>query len=235
MTLKIGILNSDFVRPELAGTFGEYPHMFSELLKNPDPSVEFISYDVILGVYPDNIDDVDAYLITGSKFSVYDNEDWIRRLGSFVVELNDRKKKLLAICFGHQMVAHFLGGKTAKSDVGWTVGVHSCLMMEDVFGNNCDGQVLNFLASHQDQVIELADGARTIASNENCPHVMTRIGDHILTLQWHPEFTKDYLEKLLHIRRDLLGDELFLPALDSLSMPIDNDQFSHWAIDFMRG
>jgi GMP synthase-like glutamine amidotransferase len=218
----------------LVGTYGDYPYMFTELLKSADPSIETISYDVMLGKYPVDIDEVDAFLITGSKFSVYDDEEWIHRLGAFVVKLNDRKKKLLAICFGHQMVAHFLGGETAKSEKGWTVGVQRCSVTEDLAGNASAGESLNLLASHQDQVTKVANGAVTIAGNEYCPHVMTRLGDHTLTLQWHAEFIKDYFQELLKLRREIIGEDSFQAALGSLSLPIDNQKFARWAIDFMR-
>lgn len=234
MSFKIGILNADFVRPELVGTYGDYPYMFTELLKSVDPSIETIAYDVMLDKYPADIDEVDAFLITGSKFSVYDDEEWIHRLGAFVVQLNERKKKLLAICFGHQLVAHFLGGKTAKSDRGWAVGVQHCAVTEDLAGNASSGESLYLLASHQDQVVKVADGAVTIASNEYCPHVMTRLGNHTLTLQWHAEFNKDYFKELLNLRRDILGEDNFQTALDSLSLPIDNQKFARWAIDFCK-
>lgn len=234
MSFKIGILNTDFVRPELVDTYGDYPYMFTELLKSADPAIETIAYDVMLDKYPADIDEVDAFLITGSKFSVYDDEEWIRRLGAFVVELDERKKKLLAICFGHQMVAHFLGGETAKSHRGWTVGVQRCAVTEDLAGHTFSGEYLNFLASHQDQVIKVADGAITIAHNEYCPHVMTRLGNHTLTLQWHPEFIKGYFQELLNLRRELLGEDIFQAALDSLSLPIDNQKFARWALDFMQ-
>ena len=122
--MKIGVLKADDVRPELVDHFGEYPEMFREILLAADPNVEIISYEVMSGEYPSDIDEVDGYVITGSKLSVYDDVDWIKQLGQFVQRLHQAKKKLVGICFGHQMVAHFLGGRTEKSDKGWGVGVH---------------------------------------------------------------------------------------------------------------
>jgi len=43
-----------------------------------------------------------------------------------IAHLNDQAKRLVGICFGHQLVAQAFGGKTEKSEKGWGVGVHTC-------------------------------------------------------------------------------------------------------------
>ena len=123
--MKLGILKTDAVRPEWVPEFGEYPDMFVALLGQLDPALEFVVYDVEQGEFPDDIDEVDAYLITGSKSSVYDDKPWIAALMDFVRELDRRHKKIVGICFGHELVAQALGGKTEKSSKGWREGLHT--------------------------------------------------------------------------------------------------------------
>jgi GMP synthase-like glutamine amidotransferase len=95
--VKIGILKTDTVRPEWVPDFGEYPDMFVALLGRADPQLQFQTYDVESGEYPADIDEVDAYLITGSKSSVYDDQPWIPPLMEFVREEHSRGKKILGI------------------------------------------------------------------------------------------------------------------------------------------
>ena len=57
--MKIGILKADNVRPELVDNFGEYPEMFREILLAADPNTEIISYEIMSGEYPGDIDEVD--------------------------------------------------------------------------------------------------------------------------------------------------------------------------------
>lgn len=38
-----------------------------------------------------------------------------------------------------------------------------------------------------------------------CPNAGFVIGDHVLTVQGHPEFTRDYARTLMNHRRALLG------------------------------
>ena len=91
--MKLGILKTDTVRPEWVPEFGEYPDMFVDLLGQADPDLQFQVYDVENGEYPADIDEVDAYLITGSKSSVYDDKPWIGELMDFVRQLDQRRKK----------------------------------------------------------------------------------------------------------------------------------------------
>ena len=79
-----------------------------------DPSIQFQTYEVQLNNYPLDIDECDAYLITGSKASSYDDEQWIHDLKKFIQSLNKNKKKLIGICFGHQIIAEALGGSVKK-------------------------------------------------------------------------------------------------------------------------
>ena len=67
---------------------------------------------------------VPTIVITGSKKSVYDDEPWIHDLSNFVLQLHEHKKKTVGICFGHQLIAQALGGRTEAADAGWGVGIH---------------------------------------------------------------------------------------------------------------
>ena len=124
--MHIGILKTDAVRPEWVDEFGEYPDMFQRLVLAANSDVSFSVWDVEEGVRPTpaEIDAVDGFIITGSKSSAYDDKEWIRDLERLVQELHARRKKMVGICFGHQVIARALGGTVAKSDKGWGVGVN---------------------------------------------------------------------------------------------------------------
>ena len=59
--------------------------------------------------------DCDAYLITGSRDSVYDDLPWIFDLVRFLEGALRAGKQILGICFGHQLMAHFFGGRVAPT------------------------------------------------------------------------------------------------------------------------
>lgn len=233
--MKIGILKTDTVREELVAEFGEYPDMFADLLRGADPELQFRVYDVENGEYPEDIDEVDGYLITGSKSSVYEDQEWILRLQAFVQELHEHRKKLVGICFGHQMVAQALGGKTEKSDKGWGVGRHGASFDESPEWHDGEGQDFHLLVSHQDQVVEPAPGTVVLAGSEFCENAVCQLGDHILTFQGHPEFIRSYSENLLNIRREIIGEDIYASGVASLEAPLDRERVGAWMVNFLRG
>ncbi|WHI45483.1 hypothetical protein [Microbulbifer sp. VAAF005] len=156
--MKIGILKTDDVRKELVDEFGEYPEMFVNLLHDQDSGLEFITFEVQHGQYPEQIDEVDAYLITGSKTGVYDDKPWIAPLMEFVRKLHEKQKPTIGICFGHQIIAQALGGRARKSDKGWGLGVHTYEMQETPSWMSEPTLNFSLLVTHQDQVDQLPPG-----------------------------------------------------------------------------
>ncbi|MEO1078995.1 MAG: GMP synthase [Pseudomonadota bacterium] len=232
--MKLGILKTDAVREEWVPEFGEYPDMFIRLLGSRDPELEFAVYDVMLGEYPEQVDDVDAYLITGSKFSVYEDLDWIRRLLDFLRELHARRKKIVGICFGHQAVAQALGGETRKADEGWGVGLHRHrFAIRPDWLDNADDEFA-VLVSHQDQVVELPEDAEVLAGSSFCPNAVFQLGDHVLTFQGHPEFVNDYSRAIIEYRWDLIGDEKAEEGIASLEGQPETDRMAGWILNFLR-
>lgn len=232
--MKIGILKTDAVRPEWVPDFGEYPDMFVSLLGRVDSGLSFVVYDVEEGVYPEDIDEVDAYLITGSKSSVYEEKPWIARLMEFVRELDGRKKKLVGICFGHQIVAHALGGKTEKSAKGWGQGLHTHTFVETPDWHDGESADLHILVSHQDQVVTNAEGARVLASSDFCENAVVQIGKHILTFQGHPEFLPAYSREIMDYRRDLIGEEVYASGVASLTRAQEGERVARWILAFLK-
>jgi len=232
--MKLGILKADAVRPDWVPRFGEYPDMFIELLSQADPDMEFEVYDVEQGQYPQDIDDVDAYLITGSKSSVYEDKPWIAALLEFVRELHRRRKKLVGICFGHQLVAQALGGRVEKSPAGWGVGLHTHRFANKPAWHDGGDPDLAILVSHQDQVMEAAEGAVVLAGSEFCENAVCQVGDHILTFQGHPEFLPGYAFEIMQFRRELIGDSAYREGMASLRGEHEGRRVADWIVDFLH-
>ena len=233
-TIKLGILQCDSVLPQFQEAFGNYPKMITELFKQVDPTIELITYDVQHGHYPEQIDECDAYVTTGSKASVYDNEEWITQLETYFRQLHQARIKLIGICFGHQLIAQALGGKVQSAAQGWGVGVHTNKFLNKPKWLNSDKNEFNLVVSHKDQVVELPDNTTVVAANTFCPYASLQIGEHIFTVQGHPEFSKTYSKTLMTHRKKILGEACFQQGIDSLSLPTDHLAFTQWMIDFIK-
>lgn len=232
--MRVGILKADTVLPELATRFGEYPDMFARILSAADPTLRYRVFDVEHGALPASLDACDAWLITGSRHSVYEPLPWIRQLGDLVRRLIEERRKLVAVCFGHQLVAHAVGGRTERAPHGWTVGVQEH-RLDAPYPWAVGDERLQLIHSHQDQVVHLPRGATRVGGNELCPNGLYRIGDHVMAFQGHPEFTPGYARMLYEGRRAQLGEETYRRAVDSLAGPNDAAALARSIVGFVRG
>ena len=232
--MKLGILRTDTVRPELADEFGQYPDMFRSLLGAVDDSIEFATFDVERDEFPDTIEAADAYLITGSRFSAYDNEPWIHRLLAFVRELHRARMKVVGICFGHQIIALALGGVVEKSERGWGVGLHKAKFDTRPTWHDRNDPSFHVLVSHQDQVTQLPQGMTRLAGSAFCPNAVAQVGAHMLTFQGHPEFVTGYSRALIEFRRQTLDEERYHDGLASLTIAPERERIARWIVDFLR-
>ena len=276
--MHIGILKTDAVRSEWVPTFGEYPDMFERLVRGADSSARFTTWDVEAGIHPSEgeIDSVDGFIITGSKSSVYDDKSWIRDLEGLIQTLHAKRKKMVGICFGHQIIAKALGGLVSKSEKGWGVGInvydltdlpfepadeagmnkadtkrtadsaqthilepqtleHKTLEPQTLEHKPLEHKTLKLVASHQDQVEALPPGARTIATNAHCENAGFVMGDHIFTLQGHPEFIPDYAEVIMALRYDMIGAGRVAEGRASLEHhQHEGSRVAEWMVDFFN-
>lgn len=232
--MRLGVLIADNIDTEQASEFGDFPEMFADLLNISSDNIKVVEYDIRKKQYPDDINEVDAYLLTGSRAGVYDNLDWFPELAEFIKVLHAKEKKLIGICFGHQFIAHTLGGHAEKSSKGWGVGAYSVQVQSDNSITSDDVKDFTIISCHQDQVIKPAIGAQVIAGNDFCPNAVCVVGDHILTFQGHPEFTKGFSKAFIEDERHIYGDEKSDEAIASLDQPLDRQLISSWMVDFLR-
>ncbi len=237
--MRIGILETATLEPAVKNKYGSYAEMFQRLFLSVDNQLQFNDYPVINGLYPDSIDECDAFLITGSKFDAHGEDPWILKLRDYIIDLHQQRKRLIGICFGHQLIARALGGLTQRNKNGWGVG-NACSHIDQVKpwmgaeNNQSSKKQFSLLVSHQDQVVKLPDQAQLIASSDYCPISSYQVGNHILTFQGHPEFQAEYLRYTMTKRHDLIGEEKYQQAMASLKQPNDSLLVTRWMINFVK-
>jgi len=232
--MKLGILQCDRTKELFVKEHGEYPQMYANLLLPADPQLELLVFDAQQAEFPKDIHAADAYLITGSRYGVNDGFPWITQLEDFVRQLHQAKKKVIGICFGHQLIAKALGGKVIKSPKGWGLGMSQNQIIRCQEWMVPPLQELNLLVSHQDQVAVLPKGAQLLASSDFCPNYLMQIDTHMLSVQGHPEFTKAYVRDLIRSREDILTDGEIDQGMHSLELSEDDVSFAQWLIHFIN-
>ncbi|MBI6927119.1 amidotransferase [Pseudomonas putida] len=234
MSLRICILETDVLRPELTAQYEGYGRMFEQLFARQPITAQFSVYNVMNGEYPAEDLTFDAYLVTGSKADSFGSDPWIQTLKAYLLKLYDQGEKLLGVCFGHQLLALTLGGKAERAEQGWGVGVHRYALSARAPWMQPQVSELTLLISHQDQVTELPKGATVIASSDFCPNAAYCIGDQVLCFQGHPEFVHDYSRALLDARQAHLGDEVYHKAVASLATEHQGDVVGEWMLRFIQ-
>jgi len=233
MSLRICILETDILRPELVEQYHGYGRMFELLFARQPIAATFTVYNVMQGVYPSDDEQFDAYLVTGSKADSFGVDPWIQTLKIYLLKLYERGDKLLGICFGHQLLALLLGGRSERATQGWGVGTHNYQLAPATAWMTPAMDNLTLLISHQDQVTELPQNATVIASSEFCPFAAYHINHQVLCFQGHPEFIHDYSRTLLDIRQESLGEQVYQKGVASLEHDHHGVTVAEWMMRFV--
>ena len=143
------------------------------------------------------------------------------------------ERPFVGICFGHQLMAQALGGRTIRAEVGWGVGALAYDTVEPLswFPEAIAGVTL--VASHRDQVVETPPGATVWSTSAYCPIAGMTLGERAWSMQGHPEFVPDVVEVLYEGRRATLGDETIDAARRSLSTPLSNSAVADAIVRFV--
>ena len=225
--MKIGLLECDDVVGRFPEVRGGYREMFAALL----PSFEFRYYEAHRGQIPSSGRECDAWVCTGSKYSVYDGTKWIADLAAFIRSL---QQPFVGICFGHQMLAHAMGGEVAKAKQGWGVGVLGVEVLKKEPWMEPPLARMQIQHMHQDQVQKLPADSVLLGRSPHCDVAMFRVGEAMLGIEGHPEFTVEYGAALIRARRALIGEDGARKALDSLKGRTDSPTVGRWIERFLK-
>ena len=151
---------------------GQYAHLIASRLRR----LGFYSKIFPEDVNPEDLREAKGIIISGGGDSVLDKNYPDFDEGIFKLNI-----PILGICYGHQILAHKLGGKVSKAKVGefgetklvgsWELGVGSSVWM-----------------SHRDEVVTLPEGFEILANTKNCRiAAMGNEKDKIYGVQFHPE------------------------------------------------
>ncbi len=153
------------------------------------------------------VEDIDLLVVMGGPMSVCQGEEYPYLAGEkqLIKACIRRRRKVLGICLGAQLVAHALGGKVTKNrqkEIGWFT------VYPDV--DAADHEILSALPGSftpfhwHGETFGLPEQASLLGSSEACRNQGFLYGHHVLALQFHLEITPQIIEGLLlHASGDL--------------------------------
>ncbi|MBV6340006.1 glutamine-hydrolyzing GMP synthase [Candidatus Magnetobacterium casense] len=165
---KIAILNAG----------GQYCHLIARKIRELGVFTEITDFNTP----PDNLVDVSGIVLSGGPQSVYIPDSPRVAEGLF-----DLGVPILGLCYGHQLIAHLLGGKVHGSKCGeYGIADIKILNNDSLFKGLADTQTV--WMSHGDSVEQLPEGFEVLASSDTCSvAAMAHPQRHIYGLQFHPE------------------------------------------------
>ncbi len=232
--MKIGILRCDTVRSTLSAEFGEYPEMIERAFSATNSELSFQTYHADEGQLPEHTDECDAYIITGSRHSVFDTDElWINPLRDFIVRLHKAKIKAIGICFGHQLIAEAMGGKVERADCGWQIGVHRAIIQQQADFMRPKMATFHVAMMCEDQIQTLPENATVLAKSQGCDYIMLQYDNHFLSIQGHPEFSLDFAKALVNICQDDFPAKRLEKGLLSFSKnEMNGELLFRWFVNF---
>ena len=184
---------------EVSQQFGCASDWIIELLQNSGCRFKWVkSYEGENVVHSEG----DAWIITGSPRSVYDELDWMLDMEDKIRKAQHHNKPVLGICFGHQLIAKSFGGRVELNPNGWELGAYPIELTERGLKSRILSGFNNHsivYQSHGDCVTVLPKNAVELALNNKGNQAFT-IHENMYGVQFHPEFSWDIIKKFVSIR-----------------------------------
>jgi GMP synthase (glutamine-hydrolysing) len=152
----------------------------------------------------------DGVIATGSPRSVLEGAPWMARTGDALVEAAARGVPVLAVCFGHQLVAAALGAAVRRSPRGRELGTVSCTLTPAGLADPLFAGVprtFEVQATHEDEVAAAPPGAVVLAGSAHSAIQAFRVGERLWAVQFHPELTAAAAAALVRARAHALEAE----------------------------
>lgn len=151
-------------------------------------------------------DPMDMLVVMGGPMGIHDYEmyPWLVEEKKFIRQALDRKRVILGICLGAQLLASVCGASVypnGEKEIGWFP------LTRKKGIPNWIGELLpeKFTTFHwHGDTFDTPDSAVLLGSSAACMNQGFIIGDRVIALQFHPEMTSEGLKALVeHCRGQL--------------------------------
>jgi len=207
------IVKTGAAPPEIVAERGDFEDWITLRLDAPGMPIEVL--DVEHGGALPALDAIAAVVVTGSSAMVSERAPWSEAAAAWLADVARAGTPVLGICYGHQLLAHGLGGEVGRNPNGREIGTVT-VDVEDpddaLLGHGPPR--LTVQETHRESVLRLPPGARRLAGNRADPHQAFRFGERAWGVQFHPEFDAAVSRGYLRRRRaELIAEGLDPDAL----------------------
>lgn len=202
----IVVLKTGSTLPRLAAERGDYEDWIADGLGAREVRV----VDLCRGAALPEPAEPGAVIITGSSAMVTERLEWSERAARWLPEVLARSTPVLGICYGHQLLAHALGGEVGDNPRGREIGTIDVSLSDEgrrdpLLAHRAPALVVS--ASHRQSVLRLPEGARLLAGSALDPIQAFAVGERAWGVQFHPEWDHEVVRAYLEERAEVLRAE----------------------------
>lgn len=202
------VLKMGSTLPALKSRRGDFEEWIIAGMGLPRHEVRVI--DVPAGEALPEADRHSGVVVTGSHSMVTERKDWSERTAGWLRESVLAGVPVLGICYGHQLLAHALGGEVADNPEGREFGTVEVDMEQDAREDEllgCLPRRVRVHVGHTQSVLRLPLGAVRLASNPRDQNQAARFGRAAWGVQFHPEFDSEIVREYITAFEGVLREE----------------------------
>ncbi|WP_416412691.1 glutamine amidotransferase [Pantoea sp. App145] len=192
--LPLALIQLEVPPPAVVAQIGEQPAWFIDAL-----ALQPADYVIVrphLGDALPAFDSISGAILSGSWAMVTDHAEWSERTAAWIRAALEAELPLLGVCYGHQLMAYALGGKVADNPNGWERGLKALTRHPQAENDPWLGALpddFEAWLSHRQSVITPPAQAQVLASSEQDGCQILRYSAQALSVQFHPEFSRNIM------------------------------------------
>jgi GMP synthase (glutamine-hydrolysing) len=162
-----------------------------------------------LGESLPTVDSIAGVVVTGSPAMVSEQPDWSEEASRWLAKIVEQDTMpVLGLCYGHQLIAHGLGGEVGANPNGREMGtVEVTFSTDSELGPLFESGAFPSHMSHVESVLRPPQNARILATTALDPNSVLEFGPRQWGVQFHPEFDRDIMCGYVEVRREILSGE----------------------------
>ena len=213
---KLYIIKCGSTFDSIKNDYKDFEHWIIDKFENKDKNIVIINAqeNEKLPTLTKN----DAVILTGSHSMVTHEESWSLEVEKWLPKLIEDEVPLLAICYGHQLLAKSLGGVSGYHENGMEIGSVDINLEENAKDDEIFSKLQNSFKAHtihSQTVIKLPKNATRLAFNNHDKNHAFRVGSCAWGVQFHPEFDENIMN--LYIKEVAKKKDLDVEKLTSFS------------------
>lgn len=215
MGRPILVLKTGDAPPPVKRRYGDFEDWIARGLVRSVDQLEIVAIHEGEGL--PSVDSTAGVIITGSSAMVTERPEWSEAAGRWLARIVEADAvPVLGVCYGHQLLAHALGGEVGPNPNGREMGTVEVIFHGDEHGGDARTAHLAPLfeagafaghMSHVESVLRPPQGSRILAHTALDPHTVLAFGPRQWGVQFHPEFDRVIMQGYVEARREILLNE----------------------------